>query len=814
MASDGRKQPPWIPPQTRPDAQLPRLRIYNSLTRRKDDFVPADPTGQMVTWYACGPTVYEDAHLGHAKNYVSTDIIRRIMQDYFGFGVKFVMNTTDIDDKIILQARRQYLLARFKEEHATQDGSVSDSVLAEAKAAFRQYIEKNLPSLHPDTNPDTFSEAVEKAYKGVAKPPPPSDAATVEQGQAPTVAELLLKAHIATARSAIEALLAPGNVSEFFAKTNDILLPYLDALHGAEIDSNNHKIYLGLSQKFERRFFEDMTALNVLPPSKLTRVTEYVTPIVRFVEQIVANGFGYATPDGSVYFDIDSFEKAGNSYSRLEPWNKNDYALQADGEGSLSKGTSMKRRESHFALWKASKPGEPAWPSPWGRGRPGWHIECSAMASEVIGKTIDIHSGGVDLRFPHHDNELAQSEAYWSTPGCPVQWTNYFIHMGQLRIRGLKMSKSLKNYTTIRAALYEKEWTARSLRICFLLMPWQDGIEVTDELMKAVVGWEGKLNNFFLKSLDLWRRSSPETTTKQELGIEDKQLLSALDKAKADVDSALCDSFNTSVVMRILSDLVTESNSAEALSDQTVILLARWITRIVSIFGLDSEGDLSDQDRIGWSGLEIPSIAKPYVYPVSELRDKVRILACSDLVDHAAIAKLADETTVVASAAEDDSSTSYDQVLQHFRTNVKDLAAQQAPKKDLLALCDQLRDVHLWNLGIYLEDRNSSQPALIRPLDKLLIQARTEQESAGAAKAKAKLEQEAREAEREKELRELAKVDPLLMFKNSVEYLEWDESGIPTLDAEWNAVSKNKRKKLAKEWEKQKKRHEEWLAMQ
>ncbi|KAI0195947.1 cysteinyl-tRNA synthetase [Astrocystis sublimbata] len=770
------------PTASRPGAPLPRLRIYNSLTRGKDDFVPADPTGKVVTWYACGPTVYEDAHLGHAKNYVSTDIIRRIMQDYFGFDVEFVMNTTDIDDKIILQARQKYLLARFKQEHVTQDGSVSDSVLAEAKAAFRQYIGKNLPSLPSDTNPDTFSEAVAKAYNEIAKPPSPSDEAAADQGQAPTVTELLLRAHIATARSA----------------TTDILLPYFDALHGAEVDSNNHDIYLELSRKFERRFFDDMTALNVLPPNKLTRVTEYVAPIVRFVEQIVANGFGYATPDGSVYFDIDSFEKAGHTYCRLEPWNKNDRVLQADGEGSLSKGKSMKRSENHFALWKASKPGEPAWPSPWGRGRPGWHIECSAMASEVIGSTMDIHSGGVDLRFPHHDNELAQSEAYWFTPDCPVQWVNYFIHMGQLRIRGLKMSKSLKNFTTIRAVLFQKEWSARSLRICFLLMPWQDGIEVTDELMKAV--------------LDRWRHSSPKITATQELGIEDKHLLSALDKGKADVDSALCDSFNTSVVMRILSDLVTESNSAETLSDQTVILLARWITRIVTIFGLDPEGGLSNPDRIGWSGLEISSIAKPYVYPVSDLRDKVRTLACSGSVDHAAIAKLADETIVVASRAEDQSSKTFDQVLQHFRANVKDLAAQQAPTKDLLALCDQLRDVHLWNLGIYLEDRNNSQPALVRPLDKLLIEARAEQESAGAAKAKAKLEQEAREAEREKELRELAKVDPLVMFKDSVEYSEWDESGIPTLDAEGNAISKNKRKKLVKEWEKQKLRHEDWLA--
>jgi cysteinyl-tRNA synthetase len=433
MASNGRKQPLWILPQARPNAQLPQLRIYNSLTRNKNTFVPIDPTGKVVTWYACGPTVYEDAHLGHAKNYVSTDIIRRIMKDYFGFRVKFVMNTTDIDDKIILRGRQQYLLARFKQEHGAEDDSVSDSVLAEVKAAFRHYIGKNLPSLPSDTSPEMFSEAVNKAYKEKAESSPLAETATAKQVEAVTVADLLLKVHIGTARSSAEALQAPGKLPELFAKTEDILLPYLDALHGAKTDSNDHKIYLELSRNFERRFVEDMNALNVLPPDQLTRVTEYVPQIVRFVEKIVANGFGYATPDGSVYFDIDSFEKGGHSYSRLEPWNKNDASLQADGEGSLSKEGSLKRSENHFALWKASKPGEPAWPSPWGHGRPGWHIECSAMASEVIGKNMDIHSGGVDLRFPHHDNELAQSEAYWSTPGCQVQWTNYFIHMGQLR---------------------------------------------------------------------------------------------------------------------------------------------------------------------------------------------------------------------------------------------------------------------------------------------------------------------------------------------------------------------------------------------
>ena len=376
------------------------------------------------------------------------------------------------------------------------------------------------------------------------------------------------------------------------------------------------------------------------------------------------------------------------------------------------------------------------------------------------------------------------------------------------------MSKSLKNYTTIRAVLSQKEWSARSLRICFLLMPWQDGIEVTHELMKAVVGWEGKLNNFFLKSLDVWKNSSSKTTTKQELGIVDQQLLKAFDKAKADVDTALCDSFNTPAVMRILSNLVTESNSAEALSDQTVISIARWVTRILTVFGLDSEGDLGNQDRIGWSGLEIPSPAKPYVYLASQLRDKVRTLTCSGSVDHTAIEKLADGITIAPPTPAVEASEPYSHVLQQFRTTIKDLAAQQAPAKDLLGLCDQLRDVHLWNLGIYLEDRNSPQPALVRPLDQSLIETHAERKSAGLAKAKAKLEQEAREAERERELRERAKVDPFRMFRISDEYLEWDESGIPTVDAAGNQVSKNRRKKLVKEWEKQKKIHDEWLVTQ
>ena len=172
---------------------------------------------------------------------------------------------------------------------------------------------------------------------------------------------------------------------------------------------SDHTIFRSLAAYWEGRFFEDMRRLRVRDPDTLTRVTEYVPEIVSFVEGIVKNGYGYEV-EGSVYFDTRAFDSAAHhSYAKLEPWSKGNSELLEEGEGALSVATG-RRSPADFALWKASKPGEPSWPSSWGPGRPGWHIECSVMASAVLGEQMDIHSGGIDLAFPHHDNEMAQSE--------------------------------------------------------------------------------------------------------------------------------------------------------------------------------------------------------------------------------------------------------------------------------------------------------------------------------------------------------------------------------------------------------------------
>lgn len=156
--------------------------------------------------------------------------------------------------------------------------------------------------------------------------------------------------------------------------------------------------------------------------------------------------------------------------------------------GVLSDQSHGKRQAMDFALWKASKPGEPAWDSPWGRGRPGWHIECSVMATEVLGNKLDIHAGGIDLRFPHHDNEIAQSEACFESDS----WVNYFLHSGHLTITGCKMSKSLKNFITIKEAL--KDNSARQIRIAFLLHSWKDTLDYSPSVMEGAVQLEKLLN--------------------------------------------------------------------------------------------------------------------------------------------------------------------------------------------------------------------------------------------------------------------------------------------------------------------------------
>ncbi|RDW75659.1 hypothetical protein BP5796_06480 [Coleophoma crateriformis] len=799
------RQPAWHQPEKLPGVELPPLQIYNSLTRKKNDFVPLDPQGKKVTWYACGPTVYDISHLGHARNYVSTDIIRRILRDYFDFEVKFVMNITDVDDKIIIRARQRYLLSQFKSKHSTFD----DATFQETHTAWKAYVVKNLGLVPEHTTTGDFKTASELAYKNVIEDK------SLDGTTAPSEVEAKIKMHIRTAQAAADGL-------EAFS---------------ASRSTPQDELYAKVDDHYEKLFFEDMQALNVLDPDEITRVTEFIPQINTFVEKIIDKGFAYATGEGNVYFDIDAFEKNGNAYCRLEPQNRGNQELLKDGEGGLSKKRDDKRSKNDFALIKKSMPGEPAWPSErWGPSRPGWHIECHGLSdpradygySQVnqipdktcIVKVLTRNSGGVDLMFPHHDNELAQSEAYWlGEKGCSASnhtWVRYFLHMGHLSIRGQKMSKSLKNFTSIREALAVGEdgtpaWTSRMVRIVLLLGSWKDGVEITEGLVSIAKGWEEKITNFFLKAVDI-ELSSNDTANNQP--SPSNPLSIALDKAKKETDDALCDSFNTPLVMQAISNLVTEANSAisnDSNADTTSLLsIAHWITRIITIFGLN--GSVSPNTAtIGWEGVSIPIPAQPVIYSLSQIRDEVRRQARAKAVVPEVLEKLALQPLPATPTPENQS---YVTAYQTFQTQLKTALAQSVGiETELLQLCDSLRDTVLWDQDIYLEDRDPPLPALVRPLDANMKAARADKERVAEEKRLAKERRLAEEATKKAAMAEKAKVQPQDMFKTD-EFAEWDENGVPTKLKGGDDLPKSRRKKLEKEWKAQKVAHDKWKSDQ
>lgn len=795
-------QPPWTAPAAPSAAikeRLPNLSVYNSLTRTKTPFTPIDPEGKKIGWYSCGPTVYDDSHLGHARNYVTIDILRRVMQDYFKFELNFVMNITDVDDKIIIAARQQHLLSQWLSKYK----EVNEYVRDETKSALKAHIKKNLSNMSEDVTLKTFKAESGKAYGHVLQ-----GKSLANDDQPPGDKEAKIKMHLKTAQSAVEALeMSNPSMDEFAAKASGVLLPYIDGRDSHTVQGRDHDIFFKLPKRFENRFFEDMEALNVRYPDKVTRVTEYGPQIVDFVKGIQDNGFAYEH-EGSLYYDTRRWEKDGGYYARLEPWNTNNKDLQADGEGSLSaKDIGFKKSGADFALWKRSKQGEPSWPSPWGEGRPGWHIECSAMASDILGGQFDIHSGGIDLAFPHHDNELAQSEAYWCSGGDPSkskQWVNYFFHMGHLSISGSKMSKSLKNFTTIREALGREGWTPRALRIVFLLGSWKDGIEITPDVVKGSSAWEERVNNFFIKVRDMQYRNANVSLNGSTNGSSSINLDKDLENAKTRFHNAMCDSFDTNLGMRIISELITAYNSEKHVPLNTSLSIAQWITSIVHIFGLDSEPQKPSQ--IGWSGIDIPEKAKPFIYPVAQLRDKVREHAIAGKVDISCLGRLEEKDTTYSA------NQPYANAQADFQRKIFDLHQAGASPKEFLTACDHLRDSILWDLGIYLEDRENDA-ALVRPLSSALKREREEKEAAAEVKKDAKAAALAAKEAQEKERLEKGKLSHLEMFRTS-EYSEWDAEGLPTKDKEGEEVTKSRAKKLRKDWERQKKLHEAFLASQ
>ena len=234
-----------------------------------------------------------------------------------------------------------------------------------------------------------------------------------------------------------------------------------------------------VSERFIKAYFEDMERLGIRQADAYPRATCTLDGIKRLVADLEAKGFAYPA-DGDVYYSVRKF----SDYGKLSGRKLEDMQTGASGRVDIPE-AEKKQDPCDFALWKAAKEGEPSWDSPWGAGRPGWHIECSAMVRERLGETIDIHVGGSDLTFPHHENEIAQSEA-----ATGQSLANYWLHNGMVKVDGEKMSKSLGNFTTIRDLL-DKPVDAMAMRLFILQAHYRKPVDFTDEAIEAATnGWE------------------------------------------------------------------------------------------------------------------------------------------------------------------------------------------------------------------------------------------------------------------------------------------------------------------------------------
>ena len=326
------------------------LKLTNSLTRQKELFKPINP--KKITMYACGPTVYDNPHVGNGRSLVVFDTLFRVLKLIYGENVNYVRNITDIDDKII--------------------------------------------------------EASKEKNKSIKE----------------------------------------------------------------------------ITQNVIKNFHKDCDSLNCLKPTNEPKATEYIKEMIEMTSSLIKKGFAYENKD-HVYFSVSKFK----NYGKLS--NKNLNELKAGNRIEIS---DLKKNPMDFILWKPSISEDPGWESPWGRGRPGWHLECSVMSEKYLGKNFDIHGGGLDLIFPHHENEIAQS----CCNNSKDKFANYWVHNGFVTINKEKMSKSLGNIITIDRAV--KKYSGQAVRLALLSAHYSQPLDWNDELLENQKNTIDKWYNFYEKT--------------------------------------------------------------------------------------------------------------------------------------------------------------------------------------------------------------------------------------------------------------------------------------------------------------------------
>jgi len=336
-----------------------------------------------------------------------------------------------------------------------------------------------------------------------------------------------------------------------------------------------------LAEKTIADYYEDADALGIKRASFNPRATEYIPKIIALIQRIIDNGHAYVV-DGTVYFDVKSFP----AYGKLSHQNLDD--LQSGARIEID---DVKHSPLDFVLWKPQKPGEPAWESPWGLGRPGWHIECSAMSSDLLGDTIDIHSGGIDLIFPHHENEIAQSEA-----ASGKDFVHYWLHNEYILINAEKMSKSLGNFLTARAA--RKKFPPLAIRMFMLSAHYRSPVNFAPEGLEQAAAAVERLRNCWT---DLKFAKANRLGSDDEAGAN---LVKVIDESREKFIEAMDEDFNTAAAMGVIFEAVSEVNrylkENEIVAPAAIASAENFFTDmddVMGVFGIEQDKKSENDDQ-------------------------------------------------------------------------------------------------------------------------------------------------------------------------------------------------------------------------
>ena len=296
-----------------------------------------------------------------------------------------------------------------------------------------------------------------------------------------------------------------------------------------------------LADRFIAEYYVDAGALGIRPATVHPKATEHIAEIIQLITRLIENGHAYATPSGDVYYRVSAFP----GYGKLSGQNMEDRETGASERLNVE---TDKEAPEDFALWKAQKPGEPAWDSPWGKGRPGWHIECSAMSMKYLGETFDIHCGGKDLLFPHHENEIAQSEG-----ATGKKYVNYWMHNGFINVDNQKMSKSLNNFFTVRDIA--KEYDLEAVRLFMLSAHYRSPINFSRDQIEAA---NASLNRLYTARNSL--KFQIENGEDRPMNAEEEAFAGRLKAYEKRFDEAMDDDMNTADALGAIFELVRDAN--------------------------------------------------------------------------------------------------------------------------------------------------------------------------------------------------------------------------------------------------------------